>query len=74
MPPGIERQAAASRRKPRSGSGANHYKAKLSTSQIDFIRQLHEDYHWGYRAIAGVFGISRDTVRHICLYRRRCIG
>lgn len=35
------------------------------------VRLLHDEGMAGYRAIAGYFGVSRDTVAAICQYRRR---
>lgn len=51
--------------------GESHHRAKLSDEQVDLIRDLHEEYGFGYKKLAHVFKVSRDTIRQICLYMRR---
>ena len=51
--------------------GESHHRAKLSDSDVNLIRDLHEEYEFGYKKLAFVFEVSRDTIRQICTYRRR---
>lgn len=58
-------------------AGQDHPKAELSDRDVELMRQLHEEYpnghpkYLGYRKLAVIFAVSRDTVRAICLHRRR---
>ncbi len=54
--------------------GPGHPKAKLSTEQIDAIRDAYERGEGGYRRLAQRFSLHWQTVRGICTYRRRCRG
>lgn len=51
--------------------GEFHHNARLSDAQVDRIRELHEDEGLGYKRIAKLLGISRNTVHGICVYKRR---
>lgn len=62
--------------KNRTNFGDAHYRATLSTEQIDEMRRLFEltgSAHWGYRRLAVRFSVSRFTVRSIVKYERRCL-
>lgn len=50
--------------------GQSHPRAKLIDHDVEMIRQLHEQ-GMGYRQTADKFGVSRHTVKSICLFRRR---
>ena len=45
--------------------------ADLSSQEVELIRRLHEIESWGYKRIAKKFDKPRQTIRYICLYRRR---
>ncbi len=56
--------------------GEDHHRAKLTDADVDLILVLRFEYRLTYPEIAGKFddvpgGISRSTVRDICLGRRR---
>lgn len=46
-------------------------KVYLTDHEVEMLRVLHERDGIGYRRLAAMFEVSRDTVRSICLYRRR---
>lgn len=52
-------------------AGQNHQKAKLTTEDVDLIRELRERYQLSYRAIGEKFETSMWTIRDICEYRTR---
>lgn len=51
--------------------GETHHNARLSDAIVDRIRELHEDFGWGYLAICRELHLSLPTVRKICTYERR---
>lgn len=51
--------------------GEDHPGAKLTDEQVEHMRELYEEGLVGYRALAKAFGVSRDTARQICIFRRR---
>lgn len=56
--------------------GEDHHRAKLTDGDVDLILELRFTWKLTYPAIAAKFddvpgGISRSTVRDICLGRRR---
>jgi len=51
--------------------GERHHKATLTDHEIDLIRELREEYGFGYRRLAKKFEVSRETIRSICAYRTR---
>lgn len=51
--------------------GQHHHNARISDEMVDKIRELHEDEGLGYRRIAKLLGIKRQTVQKICNYERR---
>lgn len=57
-----------------TNSGPTHPQAKLSTDQVDALRDAYERGEGGYRRLGQRFGLSWHTVRGICTYRRRCRG
>lgn len=50
---------------------------RLTDHEVDLVRQMHEEFppqspgHLGYRRLAAMWGVSRYTIRNLCLYRRR---
>ena len=51
--------------------GEAHHKVKLSDADVALIRELHEEFGLGYRALGTKFGVSRQTIRSIVTYRTR---
>lgn len=51
--------------------GQSHHNATISDELVDKIRELHEDYGWGYKAICSRLRLSLTAVRKICTYERR---
>jgi hypothetical protein len=51
--------------------GESHPRAVLSDSQVDLMREMHEELGIGYRRLAAKFSVSKRTVRDICAYKRR---
>jgi hypothetical protein len=54
--------------------GPSHHKAKLSTAQVDEMRDAYERGEGGYRRLGQRFGVSWQTVRGICKCERRYRG
>lgn len=54
--------------------GPSHHKAKLSTAQVDQMRELHEEQGVSYRKLAERFKVAKETVAAVCTYRRRSWG
>ena len=54
-----------------AASGELHYRAKLTTQQVDQIRRLHENERWGYRRLSDHFDVPRATIQALCNYSRR---
>ena len=59
----------------RSGEDAvGAAKAKITNSDAELIRQLHEEFprgdkrHMGYAKLSAKFGISKRSVQRVCLY------
>lgn len=51
--------------------GENHHRSKLTDKQVDLMIELHEDWGFGYRKLAWIFGVTKAQVRNICTYRQR---
>ena len=51
--------------------GQRHQRARLTDSQVEVMRQLHEVKGWGHKRVAKLFNASRSHVRAILLYRVR---
>lgn len=51
--------------------GQFHHNARISDETVDRIRELHEDFGWGYLAICAELNVSLTAVRKICTYQRR---
>lgn len=51
--------------------GEHHPKARLSDADVDRIRELHEESGFSYGVLAIMFNTPKDTIAHICQYRRR---
>lgn len=63
--------AYASAQKRRFRCGETHHRATISDALVRAVRDAHEHEGLGYRRIAARFGLTRDEVRRLCLYRRR---
>jgi len=50
--------------------GEDHQNAKLTNSEVDRIRELH-DGGLGYQRLAAMFEVSKSTIRMIVKYERR---
>ena len=51
--------------------GESHHNARLSNAQVEDMREKYEHHFWGYRRLAKQFGVSRTTVKRICLMEQR---
>lgn len=51
--------------------GATHHNATIPEETVQRIRYLHEEEGIGYRRLARMFNLRRDTVVKICRYERR---
>lgn len=51
--------------------GEHHPGAKLTDEQVDYMRELHEEGLVGYKTLGRFFGVSWNTVKDICKFRRR---
>lgn len=51
--------------------GASHHNSTIPESVVTRMRELHEEFNFGYRVLARMFGVSKGTVQKICTYRRR---
>lgn len=52
--------------------GQDHPRAVLTDAQVEMVLVLHQRDGWGYRRIARVLEVSRESVRDVCKGRRRC--
>lgn len=48
--------------------GEFHPLAKLTESDVELMRRLHEEENFGYRRLAKMFEVGKTTVRRICKY------
>lgn len=55
-------------------SGAAHPKAKLTTAQVDEMREIYESGGVGYGFLGEIFGCGASTARDIVRYRTRLAG
>lgn len=53
--------------------GENHPNARLTTSEVELIRQLHAE-GMDYRTLAEKFEVSWHCIGRICRYERRAYG
>ena len=51
--------------------GASHHNSTIPESVVTRMRELHEQFNFGYRVLARMFGVSKGTVQKICTSRRR---
>lgn len=51
--------------------GQGHHNAKLTDAEVDLVRELREDHGYTYGQIADWFGATAQTIKDICLYKRR---
>ena len=51
--------------------GEQHFKSKLTDSQVELIRQMYDDGICGYRTIASNLGVSIETLYSLISYRTR---
>lgn len=63
-------------RRPRTGykTGAQHHRARLTTEEVDAMRDAYDNGEGGYGALARRFGCGESTVRDIVLCRTRTTG
>jgi len=52
--------------------GESHPKAKLTQSDADLMRELHEEHSIGYRKLADKFEVSKTTAKRVCQYQIHC--
>jgi hypothetical protein len=55
-------------------SGPAHPRAKLTTAQVDEMRDIYESGGVGYGYLAEIFGCGISTARDIVKYRTRWAG
>lgn len=51
--------------------GEDHHNAKITDSEVEMIRQMHESGEFGYKKLARMFDMPISTIRDIVTYRRR---
>ena len=51
--------------------GETHHNATIPEEIVQRLRYLHEEEGIGYRRLARMFNLRRDTVIKICRYERR---
>jgi hypothetical protein len=51
--------------------GQTHHNSTIPDAVVNRLRDMHEDEHVGYKKLAKLFGLHRDTVRKLCTYTRR---
>jgi len=51
--------------------GQSHPRAKLTDTEVELVRLLHERHGFGYRRLAEKFEIGVSTARDICRYWSR---
>lgn len=54
--------------------GQAHYRAILSTREVQLMRHLREVDHWSYDKLAVKFDVTKSCVQMICTYQRRALG
>lgn len=52
--------------------GEDHPKARLTDSDVELMRHMHEVDGLGYRRLAAMFEVSKNAVRRIVNYQVRC--
>lgn len=52
--------------------GEAHYRAKISDRDVDLIRDIYEEGLASYSTLAAVFNTSKENIRDIITFRRRC--
>ena len=55
-------------------TGKRHHKAKLTTEDVDLMRQCYEIGGFTYKKLAEKFDCGESTVRDIVKYRTRLIS
>ena len=55
-------------------TGENHFRAKLSSTDIELIRECYETGGFSYRTLAEKFECGVSTIRDIVKYRTRIDG
>lgn len=54
--------------------GPAHHNSKLTTAQVDDMREIYESGGVSYALLAEVFHCGTSTARDIVLYRTRLVG
>jgi hypothetical protein len=65
---------AATTRQTHQRSGPTHPRAKLTTAQVDEMRDIYDSGGVGYGYLAEIFQCGISTARDIVLYRTRLVG
>lgn len=45
--------------------------ARLSDTDVELMRVMHETHGKSYRTLSGIFEVPKSTVQSLCKYRRR---
>lgn len=48
--------------------GSSHHNSKLNEASVRNLRYRHEELKEGYLKLANDTGLSRSTIRDVCLY------
>jgi hypothetical protein len=70
----MQTQKANTRVDTHQRKGPTHHKAKLTTAQVDDMREIYESGGVTYALLAEVFKCGLCTARDIVLYRTRLHG
>jgi len=52
--------------------GESHHRAKLTDTDVDNMRELHEVHGLTYDDLVDKFETPKSTIQYICSYKSRC--
>ncbi len=62
---------SSGRRGYRYPRGEGHHKVNVPDSDVELVRELHEQHGIGYGELAKKFEVGKWTIRNWCTYRSR---